>query len=400
MSDNRNDGDGVVIIGTGLAGYGAAREFRKWDKAAPLTLITADDGGWYSKPQLSAALGAGKMPDQLVLKDAATMARELDARLMTGTHVNGADAARNRLFLQTPEGPGEIGFRKLVLAVGAQARRPSIRLGEGARIHSVNNLAQYRALRESLRPGGRLAILGAGLIGCEFAHDFAAAGYRVTLIGNGPGLLPGLVPEKIASALLEALGKLGVRFLPSQSIEALHRFGAGLGRESGHGLLADLRKGETLEADAFLSAIGFEPDLDLARALGLETRRGIKVDAALRSSHPDVHALGDCAEIDGRWLPYVLPINHAAKALGLALAGKEARVAFPIMPVLIKAPSFPIAAVPVPLGAQGSWSGESDAAGASLAFRDGAGRLLGFAVAGNRYGDRSALVQEMGTPVT
>ena len=94
----RNDGGlnvpscSVVIIGTGLAGYGTAREFRKSDPSTPLTLITADEGTYYSKPQLSSALGSGKSPDQLALKDAAAMAKELNARILTYTRVIDADA--------------------------------------------------------------------------------------------------------------------------------------------------------------------------------------------------------------------------------------------------------------------------------------------------------------------
>jgi rubredoxin-NAD+ reductase len=391
--------DAVVIIGTGLAGYGAAREFRKWDTTAPLTLITADEGTFYSKPQLSAALGSGKTPDQLALKDAATMAKELDARILTETKVVGADPEGR--FLKLDHG-ADIAFGKLVLAMGASARKPSVRLQDGAEIHSVNNLGQYRRLRASIPEGGRLIILGAGLIGCEFAHDFAQAGYRVTLIGNGPGLLQGLVPRGIGKALLDALVKLGVRFLPDNAIESISANTVAVSDKDeadGNGKpgswRAALRDGTTLAADAFLSAIGFDPELGLARMLRLDIGRGIKVDTALRTSNPSIYALGDCAEIGGRWLPFILPINHAAKALGQVLAGKESQVVLPVMPVLIKTPSFPLAVVPPPAGAVGEWIESADANGAKALFQDGHGRLLGFALGGGHYGERAALAKRI-----
>lgn len=377
--------DSVVIIGTGLAGYGAAREFRKWDAASPLILISADEGSFYSKPQLSAALGSGKTPDQLALKDAAAMALELNARILTETRVVDADPAGRLIRL---DHGGDIAYGKLVLAVGAAARKPPVRLEGGAEIHSVNNLGQYRRLRASIPEAGSLAILGAGLIGCEFAHDFAQAGYRVTLIGNGPGLLQGLVPPVIGKALLAALVKLGVRFVPDNAIESISG-------DSG-AWRATLRDGESIAADAFLSAIGFDPELGLARKLGLDIGRGIKVDNALRTSNPSVHALGDCAEIGGRWLPFILPINHAAKALGQVLAGKESQVVLPVMPVLIKTPSFPLAVVPPPAGSAGEWIIESaDASGAKALFQDARGRLLGFALGGGHYGERAALAKQI-----
>ena len=399
--------DSVVIIGTGLAGYGTAREFRKSDPSTPLTLITADEGTYYSKPQLSAALGSGKSPDQLALKDAATMAKELNARILTETRVAGADAEGRTLSL---DHGGDIAFGKLVLAVGAVARKPPIRLEDGAEIHSVNNLGQYRRLRAAIPAGGRLAILGAGLIGCEFAHDFAQAGYRVTLIGKGPGLLQGLVPQGISNALLDALVKLGVRFVPNNAIESISGSipgsipdqagnpdgadGLGNARKGGQ-WLATLKNGAPIEADAFLSAIGFDPELGLARRLHLEIGRGIKVDNALRTSHPSIYALGDCAEIGGRWLPFILPINHAAKALGQVLAGKESEVVLPVMPVMIKTPSFPLAVVPPPAGSSGEWIESADAIGAKALFQDAQGRLLGFALGGGHYGERAALAKQI-----
>jgi rubredoxin---NAD+ reductase len=394
--------DSVVIIGTGLAGYGTAREFRKSDPSAPLTLITADEGTYYSKPQLSAALGSGKNPDQLALKDAATMAKELNARILTETRVVGADAEGRTLSL---DHGGHIAFGKLVLAVGAAARKPPMRLEDGAEIHSVNNLGQYRRLRAAIPAGGRLAILGAGLIGCEFAHDFAQAGYRVTLIGNGPGLLQGMVPQGISKALLGALVKLGVSFIPDNAIESISAHagsaggvgGAGSADDSGNGgpWLATLRHGDPVVADAFLSAIGFDPELGLARMLHLEIGRGIKVDNALRTSNPSIFALGDCAEIGGRWLPFILPINHAAKALGQILAGKESEVALPVLPVMIKTPTFPLAVVPPPAGSAGEWIERADAMGAKALFQDAQGRLLGFALGGGYYGERAALAKQI-----
>ncbi|HKP97623.1 MAG TPA: FAD-dependent oxidoreductase [Fibrobacteria bacterium] len=375
---------GVVIVGSGLAGYGVAREFRKWDASTPLTILTADDGAYYSKPQLSAAMGAGKTADQLVMKDAASMARELGARLMAHQNIVLADAAAKRLV--TEQGL-EIGFDKLVLAVGARARRPAVSLGDGARIHSVNNLGQYREFRRHLEKGRRLAILGAGLIGCEFAHDFSQAGFQVTVIGTGAVPLAGLVPEGIGRALQAALSGLGVRWKLSQGLEAVAK--------SGEGWLARLRGGDSVEADVLLSAIGFDPNLELARLLELKTARGIAVDAELRSSHPDIFALGDCAEIGGRWLPFVMPLNHAAKALGQILAGMPAAVEFPLMPVLIKTPAYPVAVLTPPAGAKGEWLSHAEPDGARAAFRDERGALMGFAVGGKLYPERNALLRQM-----
>ena len=196
------------------------------------------------------------------------------------------------------------------------------------------------------------------------------------------------MPSGIGNALLDALVKLGVRFITDNAIESVSAHAGAAGP-----WLATLRHGDPIVADAILSAIGFDPELGLARILRLEIGRGIKVDNALRTSNPSIFALGDCAEIGGRWLPFILPINHAARALGLGLAGKASEMILPVMPVLIKTPAFPLAVVRPPAGSIGVWIESADAVGAKALFQDAQGRLLGFALGGGHYADRAGLAK-------
>jgi rubredoxin-NAD+ reductase len=385
-------GAGIVIVGTGLAGYAAARDLRKSDKAARLTLVTADDGAYYSKPQLSASIASGKHPDSLVLKTAGAMAAELDADIRVLSRIVGADPETKTLLLSdgTP-----LPYDKLVLASGAKTRRADIRLEEGAPIHSVNDLGDYRRFRNALDTAldtapakdRRVVILGSGLIGCEFANDLALAHWKVTVVGNGAWPLQGLVPSGIGRALREATEKIGVAWKPGEGILAIEK--------SAGGWKARLRGGTDVEADLFLSAIGFDPNLELAKALGLETGRGVKVDSGLRTSRPDIYALGDCAEFEGRWLPFVLPINHAAKALGQVLAGTPTVIVFPHMPVLVKTPTYPIIVLPPPAGTPGDWNETVEETGATARFLDSRGRMRGFALGGSHVRERAAMLKSM-----
>lgn len=375
--------EGVVIIGAGLAGYGAAREFRKANRTLPLTVITSGDGAFYSKPMLSSAWAAGKLPDQLAAKDASAMAAELGAEILVRETVVSADPAGKALGLS---GGRTMPFGKLVLAVGARPRRLGIPIDADAPVHSVNDLDGYRRLRASVPAGGRLLIIGTGLIGCEFAHDFAAAGHRVTLLSAGPLPMPGLAPPAVAAGLRSALEALGVEWISGDPLRSL------AGRVGN--LEATLDSGRALRADAALSAIGFDPELDLARSLGLAIGRGIRVDAGLRTSHPDIFALGDCAEIEGRWLPFVQPLTLAARVLGRVLAGESAALILPPLPVLVKTPTYPIAVLPAPAGVAGKWEEEIGPRGAAALFRDASGKIAGFAVGGDRYPDRAVLLSQ------
>ena len=209
--------DPVVIVGSGLAGYGLARELRKLDRELPLAIVTADDGSSYSKPNLSNALAAGRTPQQLVNASAEAMAQRLGAAIRARTRVDAIDVPGGRLLLAG----GELHYSRLVLALGADPVRPPL---DGAAAHevlSVNDLADYARLREKLEGARRVAILGAGLIGCEFANDFALSGHAVEVIDIAPRPLGRLLPAEAGLAMREALSRIGVRWHLGRTVEAV-----------------------------------------------------------------------------------------------------------------------------------------------------------------------------------
>jgi rubredoxin-NAD+ reductase len=153
----------IVIIGSGLAGYTVLREFRKRDQSTPVTLICADDGHFYSKPNLSNALAAGKTAEQLVNTPREKMAADLDAQIVAHTRVTAIDTAVKKVHWVD----GETAYSKLVLALGADPI-PHGLTGPGVeKVHVVNDLQDYAAFRAALKPGSKVAILGGGLIGSE-----------------------------------------------------------------------------------------------------------------------------------------------------------------------------------------------------------------------------------------
>jgi rubredoxin---NAD+ reductase len=149
------------------------------------------------------------------------------------------------------------------------------------------------------------------------------------------------------------------------------------------------------DADVVLSAIGLKPRITLARAAGLKTNRGIVVSRNLDASAPDVYALGDCAEVEGLVLPFVMPIMHAARALAATLSGKPTAVVYPAMPVLVKTPACPTIVSPPPAGAAGSWSITADDESVKSLFLGADGKLLGFALNGKAAAERGALTQQL-----
>ncbi len=384
----------VVVLGSGLAGYTLVRELRKLDKDMAVTLITQDSGDYYSKPMLSNALAQGKTADSLVITAAADMASQLDITLLQHTEVFGIRRDRNEL--QT--GSGVIEYERLVLALGADPIRLPLKGDAVGAVLSVNDLADYTRFRSVIEPAGRvedkihIAIIGGGLIGCEFANDLVNAGYAVTVIDPTAYPLSGLMPEQAGLQLVKPLTALGVACRFGVAVSAVDR------RPSGYALT--LTDGTTLHADAVLSAVGLRPRIELARNAGLTVNRGIVVDAQLRSSDAAIFALGDCAEIEGRVLPYVLPIMHAARTLAQVLTGKEAHVEFPAMPVVVKTPAHLVVVLPVARDAPGAWQilaqDPAIKSGIKMGFYDAQNRLRGFALTGEYAAERSVMTKQLG----
>ncbi len=373
----------VVIIGTGLAGYGTARELRKHDKHTPLYLISRDTGYSYSKPMLSNALARAQVPADLPNADPAAMAQTLGATIWTGSPVDDIDAQAAVLHL----GAERLRYGKLVLALGASQIRVPLAGDAAGHVLSINDLDEYTAFRETIEGVSRVAIIGAGLIGSEFANDLAAGGYGVDVIEPFAHPLGRLVPEQAGTALRGALEEIGVDWHLGCTCEAVEH--------GTTGYVLTLSDGSTLEAGAVLSAVGLEPRKALAHSAGLDTGRGIHVDRHLRTSDPRIFALGDCMEIEGLVLPFIMPIMHAGRALGRTLAGEPTQVSYPAMPVVVKTPAHPVVVCPPADTRAGSWNVDGDADGVRAVFENAAGEALGFTLTGNKVGEKTALAKQV-----
>lgn len=385
----------LIIVGTGLAGYTLAREYRKLDGSSPMLLITADDGGFYSKPMLSNAFAQRRSASLLVTQSAAQMASQLGATILTGTRVLRIDTEARSV--ETAGGNFEYG--KLVLAAGAQPIRLALEGDASHEVLSVNHVQDYAHFRQRIDAAGsgsRVAILGAGLIGCEFADDLAGAGYAVTLIDPNPLPLSALAAPALSQGLHTALAARGIRL-------ELGTVAARVDRSDG-ALAVTLANGERIIVDVVLSAVGLRPDLRLAQAAEIATGRGILVDRYGQTGTADVYALGDCAEYthedcSTRVLPYVAPLMAAARAIARTLSGQPTAIdlARPA-PVIVKTPSYPLALVPPPakFAAAGAWRSTQQGMHTVCRFYDDAGVMQGFGLAPQEAGLRQKLIAELG----
>ncbi|AZV29815.1 FAD-dependent oxidoreductase [Pseudomonas syringae] len=373
----------VVIVGTGLAGYNLAREFRKLDGETPLLLITADDGRSYSKPMLSTGFGKNKDADGLSMAEPGAMAEQLKAEIRTHTRISGIDPGHKRLWI----GEEAVSYRDLILAWGAETVRVPIEGDGGDLVFPINDLEDYARFRAAAAGKRRVLLLGAGLIGCEFANDLILGGYEVQLVAPCEQVMPTLLHPAAAAAVQAGLESLGARFHLGPVLTRLQKVA--------DGLEAHLSDGQVVPCDVVVSAIGLRPRIDLAAAAGIQTNRGVVVDRHLQTSHANIYALGDCAEVDGLNLLYVMPLMSCARALAQTLAGNPTAVNYGPMPITVKTPVCPLVVSPPPRGREGVWTVEGQGADVKVLCHDADGQLLGYALTGAAVMEKLALNKQL-----
>lgn len=372
----------IVIIGSGLAGYAVARELRRLTTDKAVVMVTADHGGFYSKPMLSNALSTGKTPESIINGDAEKMAAQLNITIYSHTRVEAVDTSNQSVELSNGE---RLSYSALVMAIGADQVRLPLQGSGVSKILTINDVDDYKHFRDVLADKKRVAIIGAGLIGCEFANDLSATGYQVDVIDISPQPLGRLLPPEAGAYLQQKLEAVGVNFHFNMTVESVD--------QTDTMMQLRLTNGEKIETEIVLSSVGLTPRINLAKKAGLLVNRGIVVNQLLQTSDKNIFALGDCAEVEGKVLPFVMPITHAARALAATLAGKPTPVVYPAMPVLVKTPACPTVVAPPESGHAGEWRVESNGEGVKAVFQNNSGSLLGFAL----LGQATAMKNELAT---
>lgn len=371
----------IVIIGSGMAGYTVAREFRKLNTEQELVMICADDAVNYAKPTLSNALAAKKSPTQIPLGDSEKMSAQLNMRIEKNTWVKSIDAENHLLNLEKDGVTSSLNYEKLVLAVGANPVRLAIAGDASDDIHVVNNLNDYTAFRKKIdeNQDKRVVILGAGLIGCEFANDLQNTDHQVTVIDLATQPLSRLLPAHVASAFKQGLEDTGIHFVLGTTVEKISK-------AENDSYIVTLANGQSFIADAVLSAIGLQPNIAIAKTANIQTARGVITNSLLETNQVDIYAVGDCAEVNGTLLPYVMPIMQQARALAKTLTGTSTAVHYPAMPVAVKTPAAPLTVLAVPNDLEVTWQTEELEDGMIAKAFDSSDTLRGFVLLGATAG--------------
>ena len=374
----------VVIIGSGLAGYAVARELRKLSTEIPITMLSADHGGFYSKPMLSNALSSGKTAAAILNSDAVRMATQLKIYIRPYCRVVAINPFKSVVMLMNGE---EIFFGQLVLALGADQILLPLKGSGVTKILAVNDIDDYQNFRYALASKKSVSIIGAGLIGCEFANDLVVAGYQVDIIDISTQPLGRILPPVGGIFIQDKLAAAGVIFHLNTTVQSIDQVN--------ERLHITLTNGESLESDVVLSSVGLRPRTHLAEEAGIQTNRGIVVNRQLQTQFENIYALGDCAEVEGKVLPFVMPITYAARALAATLTGNPTSVQYPAMPILVKTPACPTVVSPPDFSVAGEWNADVNEDSIKALYQDETGNLLGFALLGVATREKNNLTNQL-----
>ncbi|ELY4664447.1 NADH:flavorubredoxin reductase NorW [Cronobacter muytjensii] len=371
----------LIVIGSGFAARQLVRHLRQQDSTRPVRVIAADSGDDYNKPDLSHVFTNGQRADDLTRQSAGEWAEQSHILLHPFTQATAIDTAARTVTTTA----GTFPWRQLVLATGAQAIVPPV---EGSELmFTLNSQQEYRRCEAALRDAKRVLLLGGGLIGTELAMDLNRAGKQVTLVDTGTSLLSSVLVPEISARLQTVLAQNGVTLRLCTGLSSLARH-----HDS---LVATLTDGHQQSVDVVVCAIGLRPDLTLAKSAGLVTRRGIVVDDRLATSHPDIYALGDCAEIRGRLLPFLQPAQLCAMTLARNLCGAAQNLTLPAMLVKVKTPLMSLHLAGDTANRELDWEMRITADGVVARGLDGQGTLCAFVVSEERMKQAFGLLKEL-----
>ncbi len=298
---NAPDAD-LLIVGGGLASQRCCETLRRLGFGGSVTVLCGEPSRPYDRPPLSKGVLLGDAPERGLEFRAEAWYAEQDVRLELGTRAAGLDPASHTVGLERAgRAAGRLRYRRLLIATGARPRSlPG--LTPGGRLHELRTRSDADSLQGALgERGGRLAVIGAGLVGMEVASAARKLGLEVTLLEGARTPLERALPPLLGTwiADLHRANEVDVRL--GCTVD--------LARESGRGVYLRLSDGETLEAQTVLVAAGTTPATDWLVGSGLPPR-AIETDRAGRTSLPDVFAAGDVASFPDPFLGERLPSQH------------------------------------------------------------------------------------------
>ncbi len=302
MADNADRT--FVVIGASVAGGKAVETLRAEGFDGRIVLVGEETERPYERPPLSKGVLIGNDEPSVVYLHPREWYDEQRIELRLGVRAERVDTGSREVSLSDGS---VVGYDKLLLATGSSVRRLGIPGGDLSGVHYLRTLGESVQLQQSLAPGRRVVVVGAGWIGLETAAAARSRGAEVVVLEMQPGPLHAVVGSEIGEVFADLHREHGVDL----------RLGDGVAEFQGDGTSVTgvvTTSGTTLPADVVIVGVGIKPNTELAEAAGLSVDNGVLTDARLQTSDPDVYAAGDVARWQSPLYGRRLRVEHWANA--------------------------------------------------------------------------------------
>ena len=298
-----------LIIGNGVAGTTAAENIRRNDKDGKITIVTEEDSPFYYRIRLNDYI-AGDLTEAALRAKKDHWYEEMGITLRLKTRVTAVDTLNHSLI--TEEG-NKLTYDKLLMASGSYSFIPSIKGSDKKGVFAIRNLQEARAIITYTKNIRDVVVIGGGLLGLEAGNALLKMNKAVTVVEFFPRLLPRQLDGKGAERLMASMEGMGFKF----------RLGAKTEEIEGPDKVSSVRLegGERIPAGMVIISAGVRPNIVLAKDMGLECDKGIKVDESLVTNLPDIYAAGDIAEFKGMAYGIWPAAMEQGKIAGINMAG-------------------------------------------------------------------------------
>lgn len=276
-----------IIIGNGIAGMTAAEEIRKSDKNSKIKIFSEESYLTYYRIKLSHSISQDVKPQDLLIHNE-DWYKERNIEVFLNKKVKAIDPDNLRIFLENGEG---VSYDKLLLANGSQPSIPPIEGINQEGVYALRTVQDLQNLQGYLKDCKEVAVIGGGLLGLEAAWSLKERGLKVHVLEFFPYLLPRQLDEELAIYVKERLETQGLNIHVSAATKEI------LGSDKVVGV--QLGDGRKIPADMVLLSTGVKANIDILKDSGIDTNRGVIVDANMKTTVDNIYAAGDIVEYNG-----------------------------------------------------------------------------------------------------
>jgi ferredoxin-nitrate reductase len=326
----------IVIVGAGAGAHGFVRSYRELNQQDEIVVFSKENLPFYNRVQLPDYISGTQSWEQLI-RMTDEEEGDMNILLKRGVSVERID----RVARTVTDSTGAVtAYDRLILATGSRAAMPKqVPALEG--IHTLRSRPDADRFRRQMAPGSRVVVVGGGLLGLELAASLREMDVAVSIIHRSSRFLDRQLDTLASQLLQDEIVDQGCAIYYSDEVQLFY----GQTRLTG----IRLRSGRVLDCDALVFAIGTVPNIEIAKAAGLEHRRGVIVDGYLRTSDEHIHAIGEIAEFDGNLYGFTAAAEQQAEALALYLNGDIARPYLGTVPMnIIKIHGFDLCSIGLP----------------------------------------------------